>query len=224
MNGSKLHMLLAALESAAEREGYELVDMEFLRAGRRSTLRIYLDKPAGLTLDDVAAANAWIGPLLDELDPLQGAYTLEVSSPGIDRPLRTIRHFQQAVGEQVQISLHAAAVPELSPEALSATGKGSLSAIGSGGSAATSLAAGAGSSPSACESGSPSATSGSSRAKSGSGLVGKRRKYTGTLLSVCAQSGLIRIDVGGKPVELAHSQISKARVKGRVDFGSGKEV
>lgn len=51
--------------------------------------------------DDIAAAQAWINEILDEIDPFPGAYTLEVSSPGIDRPLRTRGHFEAAVGEQV---------------------------------------------------------------------------------------------------------------------------
>ena len=86
-----------SLENAAREQGFELVDLEFASAGRHTILRIYLDRPAGLTLDDLAAANVWISALLEELDPLPGSYTLEVSSPGVDRPLRTLEHFQRAV-------------------------------------------------------------------------------------------------------------------------------
>ena len=59
----------------------------------------YIDTPDGVSFDELSSAQAWINDLMDELDPFPGAYTLEVSSPGIDRPLRTAEHFARFVGD-----------------------------------------------------------------------------------------------------------------------------
>ena len=60
---------------------------------------MYIDTPDGVSFDELSSAQAWINDLMDELDPFPGAYTLEVSSPGIDRPLRTAEHFARFVGD-----------------------------------------------------------------------------------------------------------------------------
>ena len=101
--------LLEKLEAAAQLHGYDLVDIERTGSGRNSLLRVFVSKEDGLTLDDVAAANKWVNEVVEALDPYKESYTLEVSSPGIDRPLRTLQHFAQAVGEEAVISLDAAA-------------------------------------------------------------------------------------------------------------------
>ena len=105
MRSKKEIQLLEALEEAALSRGFDLVDIELTGSGRNSLLRIYIDKPGGLSLDDVASANTWIASTVEALDPYKGSYTLEVSSPGIDRPLRTIQHFEQAIGQEVVITL-----------------------------------------------------------------------------------------------------------------------
>ena len=92
--------------------GYDLVDIERTGSGRNSLLRVFVGKEDGLTLDDVAAANKWVNEVVETLDPYKESYTLEVSSPGIDRPLRTLQHFIQAVGEEAVISLDAAAAAQ----------------------------------------------------------------------------------------------------------------
>jgi ribosome maturation factor RimP len=66
---------------------------------------VFLDKPDGLNLDDIAAANAWVNEVIDKLEPFKGSYTLEVSSPGIDRPLRTLQHFAAHAGKQARVVL-----------------------------------------------------------------------------------------------------------------------
>lgn len=84
--------------------GYELVDLE-ARAGRNGLLRIYIDKPSGVTLSDCEHVSEQVSALLDVEDPLPGHYVLEVSSPGLDRHLRTRAHFQRFEGETVKMEL-----------------------------------------------------------------------------------------------------------------------
>jgi ribosome maturation factor RimP len=83
----------------------DLYDLEL--AG--PVLKVVVDSPAGLDLDVLADATRAVSRALDEADPIPGAYTLEVSSPGLERRLRTPRHFSRAVGETVRIKLTAAA-------------------------------------------------------------------------------------------------------------------
>jgi ribosome maturation factor RimP len=91
------------VEPLATELGLELVDVE--QAG--PLLRIRLDRPdGGIDLDTVAAASQAISQLLDRHDPLPARYTLEVSSPGVERPLRTPEHFQRFVGRTVSVRTH----------------------------------------------------------------------------------------------------------------------
>ena len=83
----------------AEQEGVEIVTVEVAGAKKAPTIRVYIDTPDGVSFDELSSAQAWINDLMDELDPFPGAYTLEVSSPGIDRPLRTAEHFARFVGD-----------------------------------------------------------------------------------------------------------------------------
>ena len=89
----------------AEARGLELVDVELFRAGRREVLRIYLFKPGGITLDDCSQASHHLSVLLDADEDFQNPYTLEVSSPGLDRPLRTPKDWARRVGEWVRVHL-----------------------------------------------------------------------------------------------------------------------
>ncbi|MBM4263216.1 MAG: ribosome maturation factor RimP [Deltaproteobacteria bacterium] len=91
--------------SLAETEGMEIVDIEFHRDGRRSgrVLRLYLDKPGGANVDDLSRMSRLLSERLDEADCIEGAYTLEVSSPGINRPLRRPEHFSQFVGKRIRV-------------------------------------------------------------------------------------------------------------------------
>ncbi len=100
---AKENKLLGALEHRAKKEGIEIVTLEVVGAKKAPTIRVYIDTPNGVSFDELSCAQAWINELMDELDPFPGAYMLEVSSPGIDRPLRTLEHFARFAGEVAQI-------------------------------------------------------------------------------------------------------------------------
>jgi ribosome maturation factor RimP len=72
---------------------------------RGGALRVFLDKPGGVDLDAIAQATRLLSRALDEADPIAGHYTLEVSSPGLERPLRTPEHFRWAVGQRISLKL-----------------------------------------------------------------------------------------------------------------------
>jgi ribosome maturation factor RimP len=85
--------------------GCQLWGLELHSSGRRSTLRLYIDKPDGVVLDDCERVSRQVSSVLDVEDPIRGEYTLEVSSPGMDRPLYTIAQFEQFAGEDVSVRL-----------------------------------------------------------------------------------------------------------------------
>jgi len=101
---AKEKSLLGALEPTAREMGIEIVTIEVAGARKAPTIRVFIDTPEGVSFDQLSGAQAWINRIMDEIDPFPGAYTLEVSSPGIDRPLRTPDHFNRFVGERVQVS------------------------------------------------------------------------------------------------------------------------
>ena len=107
MLSAKERQLLEALEVPAAAAGMEIVTVEVVGAKKAPTIRVFLDCEGGIGFDELSSAQVWINELMDRLDPFPGAYTLEVSSPGIDRPLRTLEHFQRFAGEQVRITLAA---------------------------------------------------------------------------------------------------------------------
>ena len=91
------------LRPIVEDMGYEFWGCEYVPAGRHATLRIYIDKPAGVTVDDCADVSHEVSGVLDVEDPVPGAYNLEISSPGLDRPLMSPAHFDRYVGEEIQL-------------------------------------------------------------------------------------------------------------------------
>ncbi|MGO9039086.1 MAG: ribosome maturation factor RimP [Steroidobacteraceae bacterium] len=103
--------LMVMLEPRVAALGFELVDVEFARAGRGGVLRIYIDRGSGggaelgITVDDCATVSHAVGRLLEDEDPIKGHYTLEVSSPGFDRILRTRAHFERFVGARIYAEL-----------------------------------------------------------------------------------------------------------------------
>ena len=99
MLSGKERQLLDALSPRAEAEGLEIVTVEVVGAKKAPTIRVFIDTPGGVGFDELASAQAWINAIMDELDPFPGAYSLEVSSPGIDRPLRTLEHFARFAGQ-----------------------------------------------------------------------------------------------------------------------------
>ncbi len=92
------------LEPHIERQGFELVTVEFRKGTRHSLLRLLVDKPGGgITLNDLERLSPILGDLLDVYDPVDGRYTLEVSSPGINRPLAKFKDFETYRGQRVRL-------------------------------------------------------------------------------------------------------------------------
>ncbi|MBH9336485.1 ribosome maturation factor RimP [Pseudomonas aeruginosa] len=102
---SKLEQLQALLAPVVEALGYECWGVEFISQGRHSVLRVYIDRPEGILIDDCEAVSRQVSGILDVEDPISGEYTLEGSSPGMDRPLFTLEQFAKHAGEQVKIRL-----------------------------------------------------------------------------------------------------------------------
>lgn len=90
-------------EPLVEHEGLEMVDVEYHRESRGMVLRLYLDRVGGVSLDDLTRVSRQLGDLLDIHDAVPGAYTLEVSSPGINRRLRRPDHFARYIGKKVRV-------------------------------------------------------------------------------------------------------------------------
>jgi ribosome maturation factor RimP len=98
--------LMRLLEPPIEALGFELVDIEFAPGGQGGVLRIFIDHRAensklGVTVDDCARVSHAVSQVLETQDPIKGHYTLEVSSPGFDRILRTRAHFERFIGERI---------------------------------------------------------------------------------------------------------------------------
>ncbi len=82
-----------------------LFDLEVVREGNRAILRVYVDREGGVSLSEIETCSRRLGAVLDVEDPLEGNYVLEVSSPGVNRRLRTPGHFTAAVGNRVKVAL-----------------------------------------------------------------------------------------------------------------------
>ncbi len=93
------------LEPGIERLGYELSDLEARLGGKSGVVRVFIDQPDGITLDDCEKVSRAVSALLDVEDPLPGHYKLEVSSPGLDRKLTKVEHFQRFAGETVKVQM-----------------------------------------------------------------------------------------------------------------------
>ena len=91
----------------AESLGLWLWDVEFVKEGARRVLRVTIDSDEGITIDDCERMHRAIDPVLDEADPIEESYDLEVSSPGIERDLRTDMHIDLSVGEEVEVRFFA---------------------------------------------------------------------------------------------------------------------
>lgn len=98
----------ALIEPSLSALGYELVGVEYMPQGKHSLLRVYIDKADGVDVNDCQQASQQISGVLDVDEPIKGQYTLEVSSPGMDRPLFTAEHYRRFVGEQAEVRLHTA--------------------------------------------------------------------------------------------------------------------
>lgn len=87
----------------ADEDGYELVELSLHGRGKRTLLRVFIDKEGGITLHDCEVFSRRLESMLDVEDPIAGPYTLEVSSPGLDRPLKNLKDFGKNVGKLVRI-------------------------------------------------------------------------------------------------------------------------
>lgn len=88
-----------------DRYNFELVEIEFKKEGPDWFLRVYIDKEGGITIDDCQSVSEELSDLLDEADPIEQSYIFEVSSPGIDRPLKTERDYRKNNGRPIEIKL-----------------------------------------------------------------------------------------------------------------------
>jgi len=102
MTSDKLQKLI---EPAVEQLGYELTDLEVRLGGQGGLLRLTIDKPDGIDLDDCEKVSHAVSALLDVEDPVPGNYNLEVSSPGLDRKLTKVEHFQRFEGETLKVTM-----------------------------------------------------------------------------------------------------------------------
>ncbi len=99
--------LRAMFEPAVQALGFELVDTEMSSGAGHSVLRVYIDHPRGINVDDCAKVSHQLSAILDVEDPITGQYQLEVSSPGLDRPLVRREDFERFTGETVKVKTHA---------------------------------------------------------------------------------------------------------------------
>ena len=105
LKGRELDEQIARLvEPMLTIEGYELVDVEVVGSGPRTILRLFIDKQGGVSIDDCASVSEAVDAILDVEDPFESAYTLEVSSPGLDRPLRKPSDWSRFIGHEVDVT------------------------------------------------------------------------------------------------------------------------
>ena len=98
--------LVDLLEPVISAMGYEMLGVEQISQGKSTTLRIYIDKEAGINVNDCQQVSHQVTGVLDVNDPIKGAYHLEVSSPGVDRPLFTLAQFMRFCHHKVKIVLY----------------------------------------------------------------------------------------------------------------------
>ena len=96
--------LFDLLSDSIDVYGYELIHLELVGRESSRVLRLFIDAPGGITLDDCAFVSQQVGRLLDVEDPIPSRYTLEVSSLGIERPLARREHYENVIGERIQLS------------------------------------------------------------------------------------------------------------------------
>jgi ribosome maturation factor RimP len=99
-----LEQVRSVAARVASGRGFELVDVELKRAGGGQFVRLFVDKPGGIGLDELQSVSQEVSAILDAEDPITGRYTLEVSSPGLDRPLRTEADYRRFVGRRARLS------------------------------------------------------------------------------------------------------------------------
>lgn len=101
------HRLQELLEPVVNDLGYELWHLESVGSGAQAVLRLFIDAPSGVDIDDCETVSREVSAVLDVADDGRSGYQLEVSSPGLDRPLATVEHFQRFLGERAKVNLYA---------------------------------------------------------------------------------------------------------------------
>ena len=96
------------IEETVKNEGVTLWDVRFLKEGANWYLRVFIDKPEGISIDDCTAVSHAIDPIIDEADPIDKSYFLEVCSPGIERELTRPWHYEAVLGEKIKLKLYKA--------------------------------------------------------------------------------------------------------------------
>jgi len=102
---SSVTLVTELIDTTIQALGLDLWGVELLQQGKYSLLRIYIEREEGVTIEDCEKVSRQVSALLDVEDPISGEYTLEVSSPGMDRPLFSIEHYSQYVGSEVDLKL-----------------------------------------------------------------------------------------------------------------------
>ena len=97
----------ALVRPIAEENGYELVDVEYVKEGKEWYLRIYADKEGGFSINDCVTLSRAVDQVLEEKDPIENAYHLEVSSPGLDRPLKKNKDFVRNLNKLIEVRFYA---------------------------------------------------------------------------------------------------------------------
>ena len=100
--------VFSLIKETVEAQGVELWDVRFLKEGASWYLRVFIDKPEGISIDDCTNVSHAIDPVIDEADPIDVSYYLEVCSPGIERELSRPEHFAKVVGEKIKVKLYKA--------------------------------------------------------------------------------------------------------------------
>lgn len=102
-----IKQVMELLEPILDERGYELVDVEYLSKHGKWILRIYIDKNGGITIDDCAQVSGELGDSLDIKEVIRHEYVLEVSSPGVNRPLKKEKDFARAIGQKIKVTMSA---------------------------------------------------------------------------------------------------------------------
>jgi len=95
--------VLSILNPSVHALGYELLGVEYVPSGKHSVLRLYIDSEKGIGVDDCEVVSRQVSAIMDVEDPISGQYNLEVSSPGIERPLFSVSHYMRFLGHDVRI-------------------------------------------------------------------------------------------------------------------------
>ena len=105
---SAAERVYSLIKETVESQGVELWDVRFVKEGASWYLRVFIDKPDGITIDDCTNVSHAIDPVIDEADPIDKSYYLEVCSCGIERELSRITHFEKVLGQKIKIKLYKA--------------------------------------------------------------------------------------------------------------------